>query len=99
MLHSARFAVMNLLLIVWTLAALQGEWATAPGFVVQCARAEDDGAVFEVYRAGEPASPGKTRVSLRNEAGKRPFVPGDTFRFVTFEDVSGIGELLTIRGR
>jgi len=74
-------------------------------FVVQCARAEDEGAVFEVYRSGEPASPAKARVgeiyreetssvSFRIEPGALPFAPGDTFSFVTFEDVSRIDELL-----
>ena len=74
-------------------------------FVVQCARAEEGGAVFEVFRAGEPASPGearageiyreeKLRVSFRIDNGTLPFAPGDTFSFVTFEDVSGIDELL-----
>jgi GWxTD domain-containing protein len=74
-------------------------------FVVQCARAEEGGAVFEVFRAGEPASPGearageiyreeKLRVSFRIDNGTLPFAPGDTFSFVTFEDVSRIDELL-----
>ncbi len=74
-------------------------------FVVQCARVEDAGAVFEVYRSGEPASPAKVRageiyrdetssVSFRIEPGALPFAPGDTFSFVTFEDVSRIEELL-----
>jgi GWxTD domain-containing protein len=74
-------------------------------FVVQCARAEDAETVFEVYRSGEPASPAearageiyreeKSRVSFRIEAGTLPFAPGDTFSFVTFEDVSRIDELL-----
>ncbi|HSF15951.1 MAG TPA: GWxTD domain-containing protein [Vicinamibacteria bacterium] len=74
-------------------------------FVVQCARAGDDGAVFEVYRSGEPARPGevrvgevfleeKSRVSFRIEVGATPFAPGDTFSFVTFEDVSRIDDLL-----
>jgi GWxTD domain-containing protein len=74
-------------------------------FIVQCARTGEEGAVFEVYRSGERASPGearagetyqeeKSRVSFRIEAGSRSFAPGDTFRFVTFEDVSRIDELL-----
>ena len=74
-------------------------------FVVQCVRAEDDETVFEVYRSGEPAGPEKaragevyreeeSRVSFRIEAGTLPFAPGDTFSFVTFEDVSRIDELL-----
>jgi GWxTD domain-containing protein len=74
-------------------------------FIVQCARAEDAEAVFAVYRSGEPASPAeapvgeiyreeKSRVSFRIEAGALPFAPGDTFSFVTFEDVSRIDELL-----
>jgi len=126
-LHSARFAAMNLLLIASTLAGLQVERATAPGFrgegdgklvvlevpenvsldffVVQCARAGDGETLFEVYRSGEPASPAEARrgevyreenarVSFRIEAGTLPFAPGDTFSFVTFEDVSRIDELL-----
>ena len=59
-------------------------------FVVQCARVEEGGAVFEVFRSGEPASPGevrpgeiyreeKSRVSFRIEDGTLPFAPGDTF--------------------
>jgi GWxTD domain-containing protein len=74
-------------------------------FVVQCARVEDDGSVFEVYRSGEPASPPtappgetyreeKSGVSFRIEPGPLPFAPGDTFSFVTFEDVSRIDDLL-----
>ena len=74
-------------------------------FVVQCARAGEGGAVFEVFRTGEPASPGearageiyreeKLRVSFRIDNGTLPFAPGDTFSFVTFEDVSRIDELL-----
>jgi len=74
-------------------------------FVVQCAHAEDAETVFEVYRSGEPASPAKARageiyreeassVSFRIEPGALPFAPGDTFSFVTFEDVSRIDELL-----
>jgi len=78
-------------------------------FVGQCARVEEAGAVFEVYRSGEPASPAnartgeiyreeKSRVSFRIEAGTLPFAPGDTFSFVTFEDVSRIDELLDPTG-
>ncbi|MGH9333448.1 MAG: GWxTD domain-containing protein, partial [Vicinamibacteria bacterium] len=75
-------------------------------FVVQCARADDsDAPLFEVFRSGNPASPAKTRegevyretesnVSFRIEPGEKPFIPGDTFSFVTFEDVSRIDELL-----
>jgi GWxTD domain-containing protein len=118
---------MNLLLILWTLAALQVERTTAPSFrgggdgklvvlevpenvsldffVVQCARAGDAKTVFEVYRSGKSATPPEarpgeiyleeeSRVSFRIEAGALPFTPGDTFSFVTFEDVSRIDELL-----
>ncbi|MGH9389221.1 MAG: GWxTD domain-containing protein, partial [Vicinamibacteria bacterium] len=79
-------------------------------FVVQCARAgepdePEQAAVFEVYRSGEPGTPSearageiyreeKSRVAFRIEAGATPFAPGDTFSFVTFEDVSRIDELL-----
>lgn len=74
-------------------------------FIVQCARAGEGGAVFEVFRTGGPASPGearagevyrdeKSRVSFRIENGSTPFAPGDTFSFVTFEDVFRIDELL-----
>jgi GWxTD domain-containing protein len=74
-------------------------------FVVQCARAGEEGAVFEVYRSGERGRPAEaragedyrdeeTRVAFRIETGSRPFAPGDTFSFVTFEDVSRIDELL-----
>jgi GWxTD domain-containing protein len=75
-------------------------------FVVQCARAEEpEGAVFEVYRSGERGSPSearageiyreeKSRVAFRIEDGPTPFAPGDTFSFVTFEDLSRIDELL-----
>jgi GWxTD domain-containing protein len=76
-------------------------------FFVQCARAGEpggDAGVFEVYRSGERA-PGEarvgevyrdeeSRVSFRIETGSRPFAPGDTFSFVTFEDISRIDELL-----
>lgn len=74
-------------------------------FVVQCARAEEGGAVFEVFRSGEPGRPGqarageiyrdeKSRVSFRIDSGSAAFAPGDTFSFVTFEDISRIDELL-----
>ncbi len=74
-------------------------------FVVQCAGADPAGAVFEVYRSGERASPGEARagevyrdekshVAFRIEAGTRPFSLGDTFSFVTFEDASRIDDLL-----
>src|SRR5262245_41254269 len=74
-------------------------------FVVQCARVGDDGAVFEGYRSGEKARPAEaradedyrdedSRVAFRIENGSRPFVSGDTFSFVTFEDISRIDELL-----
>jgi GWxTD domain-containing protein len=74
-------------------------------FVVQCARADDTGDVFEVFRSGTRASPrevrageayrdDKSRVSFRVDAGASPFAPGDTFSFVTFEDVSRVDELL-----
>jgi GWxTD domain-containing protein len=74
-------------------------------YVVQCARADEGGAVFEVYRSGEAASPAEARegevyreekshVSFRIDAGPRTFSAGDTFSFVTFEDVSRIDELL-----
>jgi GWxTD domain-containing protein len=74
-------------------------------FIVQCARVEEGGAAFEVFRSGAAASPReahagevyreeKSRVSFRIETGSRPFAPGDTFSFVTFEDVSRIDELL-----
>jgi GWxTD domain-containing protein len=116
---------MNLLLLLGTLASLQGERATAPSFrgegdgklvvlevpenvpleffVVQCTRAEEEGAVFEVIRSGEPAGEAragevyrdeKSLVSFRIEAGTTRFVPGDRFSFVTFEDLSRIDELL-----
>ena len=72
-------------------------------FVVQCARADESGGVFEVYRAGERAGEARageayrdedSRVSFRIETGTRPFAAGDTFSFVTFEDISRIDELL-----
>src|SRR5262245_48945245 len=74
-------------------------------FVVQCARADEGGAVFDVYRSGERGRPAEARVgevyreekshvSFRIDPGTRSFAPGDTFSFVTFEDVSRIDELL-----
>ncbi len=74
-------------------------------FVVQCARADETETVFEVFRSGAKASPGeapagevyreeKSRVSFRIDAGTTPFTPGDTFSFVTFEDVSKVDDLL-----
>ncbi len=72
-------------------------------FVVQCADADET--LFEVYRSGQRAVPGEARagevyreemlrVSFRIDPGPIPFADGDTFSFVTFEDVSRIDELL-----
>jgi hypothetical protein len=66
-------------------------------FVVQCARAEDAETLFEVYRSGEPARPAEARPGeiYREEESRvfrieadPPFAPGDTFSFVTFEDIA-----------
>jgi GWxTD domain-containing protein len=71
-------------------------------FVVQRARAED-GAAFDVFRSGKRAGEARvgevfadpeSRVSFRIDAGDRPFAPGDTFSFVTFEDISKVDKLL-----
>ncbi len=74
-------------------------------FVVQCARTDEGISVFEVFRSGEPGSPSearageiyrdeKSRVGFRIEPGAIPFAPGDTFSFVTYENISRIDELL-----
>jgi GWxTD domain-containing protein len=72
-------------------------------FVVRCARVEDESCTFDVFRSGEDA--GKvgegepyrdetSGVELRIEGATPPFAAGDTFSFVTFEDVSKLDALV-----
>jgi GWxTD domain-containing protein len=79
------------------------EKASLDFFVVRCAEVEAEGCIFEVFRSGEDAGEAdegelyrdeRSGVEFRIEPGTPPFAVGDTLSFVTFEDVSKLGELV-----